>query len=516
MTESRMTLQYDDPAKMQAFNPYLPSYEYVPDGEPHVFGDRLYVFGSHDLFNGDDFCLGDYVCYSAPIDNLADWEFHGVIYRRSQDPRNKNGKQHMCAPDVVHGGDGRYYLYYQLHMLSITSVAVSDHPYGPYEFYGYVQHEDGTPWGEKKGDVFAFDPGVLRDEDDSIYLYVGFGPLGGMFKKALEMRGNNVSEAVCLHLDKDMKTVIGGEWPVVPAHEKAIGTEYEGHAFFEASSPRKINGKYYLVYSSELSHELCYAISDRPDSGFKYGGTIVSIGNIGYEGRTEADNYTGNTHGGMVEVNGQWYIFYHRQTNMQKCARQACAEKITILPDGSIPQVETTSCGLNDGPLNGFGTYEARIAASLTSKAGTISCVNTHEKNKNHQYPFFTQSGEDREDNPDQYIANMRDGSTAGFRYFQFEDLLGLNITIRKSTYVEKKPVFSRKKAENCEGVMEVRFRREGEIIAQIPVRALDLQDKDWVELPIAQINEPYTGVSGLYFTYKGKGSIDFKAFKLK
>ena len=23
----------------QAFNPYLPSWEYIPDGEPHVFGD---------------------------------------------------------------------------------------------------------------------------------------------------------------------------------------------------------------------------------------------------------------------------------------------------------------------------------------------------------------------------------------------------------------------------------------------------------------------------------------------
>ena len=26
--------------KQQVFNPYLPSWEYVPDGEPHVFGDR--------------------------------------------------------------------------------------------------------------------------------------------------------------------------------------------------------------------------------------------------------------------------------------------------------------------------------------------------------------------------------------------------------------------------------------------------------------------------------------------
>ena len=43
----------------QAVNPYLPSYEYVPDGEPHVFNGRVYVYGSHDRFGGNDFCLND-------------------------------------------------------------------------------------------------------------------------------------------------------------------------------------------------------------------------------------------------------------------------------------------------------------------------------------------------------------------------------------------------------------------------------------------------------------------------
>lgn len=33
-------------------NPYLPSWEYVPDGEPHVFGKRVYIYGSHDRFAG--------------------------------------------------------------------------------------------------------------------------------------------------------------------------------------------------------------------------------------------------------------------------------------------------------------------------------------------------------------------------------------------------------------------------------------------------------------------------------
>ena len=47
----------------QVFNPYLPLNEYIPDGEPHVFGDRVYVYGSHDKEGGDDFCMLDYVTY---------------------------------------------------------------------------------------------------------------------------------------------------------------------------------------------------------------------------------------------------------------------------------------------------------------------------------------------------------------------------------------------------------------------------------------------------------------------
>jgi len=63
-------------------NPYLPSWEYVPDGEPHVFGDRLYLFGSHDRFGGRRFCENDYVVWSAPVDDLSNWTCHGIVYRR--------------------------------------------------------------------------------------------------------------------------------------------------------------------------------------------------------------------------------------------------------------------------------------------------------------------------------------------------------------------------------------------------------------------------------------------------
>ena len=98
--------------KKQAFNPYLPSWEYIPDGEPYVFGDRVYVYGSHDYYNGYVFCMGDYVCWSAPVDDLSNWRYEGVIYPKTSDPLNKDGKMCLYAPDVTVGPDGRYYLYY--------------------------------------------------------------------------------------------------------------------------------------------------------------------------------------------------------------------------------------------------------------------------------------------------------------------------------------------------------------------------------------------------------------------
>lgn len=480
--------------KQQALNPYLPGYEYVPDGEPRVFGDRLYVYGSHDRFNGPDFCVNDYVCWSAPLDDLGDWRYEGVIYRKEQDPRNTDGKMHMCAPDCVQGPDGRYYLYYQLHVLQCTSVAVADSPTGPFEFYGYVQHPDGAPWGEKRGDCFAFDLGVLVDDDGKVYLYVGFSP-AGLFKTVFKLRGNQVEEAVCLELAPDMKTVRGGERPIVPGPAKAKGTEYDGHGFFEASSIRKVGEKYYYVYSSILSHELCYAVSDSPTGGFRYGGTLVSIGDIGHQGNTVPVNYTGNTHGGMVQVNGQWYIFYHRQTNQQKCARQGCAEKITILPDGSIPQVEMTSCGLNDGPLAGKETYEARIACNLSSKQGTFPYLKAREKDKKGIHPYFTQSGVDREQDGDAYIANMTDGAWAGFKYFSFAgDEAEISVTLRGT----------------ASGTLCVRTARGGVCAAKIEIKpcAAFISYGASFSAPV--------GVWPLYFDFSGSGAFDFRTFTIQ
>lgn len=129
--------------KALGLNPYLPSWEFVPDGEPHVFDGRVYLYGSHDSRNGVSFCEGDYVVWSAPVDDPGNWRCEGVSYRKDQDPLNgapyegelpvidmpsgtPENPHLLYAPDVAKGADGRYYLYYSLDFTNVISVAVSD------------------------------------------------------------------------------------------------------------------------------------------------------------------------------------------------------------------------------------------------------------------------------------------------------------------------------------------------------------------------------------------------------
>lgn len=486
--------------KKQVFNPFLPLGEYIPDGEPHVFGDRVYLYGSHDKEGGETFCMGDYTVYSAPVDDLFDWRCEGVIYQAKQDPDYEN-RPYMYAPDVVRGNDGKYYLYYCMSgdqgvggYFGPISVAVCDSPAGKYQYLGYVKFADGTPM--KK--YVCFDPAAMND-NGVIRLYYGTQYLGEsndiLAKDPVRIKGvmdrfnktaeeilatkDNVNGPSTLELEDDMLTVKKGPAHIIPYETK--GTSFEGHEFFEACSMRKVNGKYYFVYSSQLNHELCYAVSDRPDGGFVFGGTIVSNGDVGLDGRSQQDrlNMTGTTHGSIIEINGQWYVFYHRLTHKSDYSRQACAERIEIAPDGSISQREITSCGLNDGALKGKGSYPAVIACNITN--GNMP----HGSNRiyQHSFPNVNNCGEDR------FIAEIADGTLVGFKYFEFDGC-------KKLTVVTK---------GQAKGKFVVSADKDRTPIGEIEVSP----SEEWQEAA-GEICFP-DGERPVYLTYSGEGQTSLK-----
>ena len=236
--------------RKQAVNPFLPSYEYIPDGEPYVFEDRVYLYGSHDKFNGKEYCENNYVCWSAAVDDLGNWRYEGIIYEKTQDPICDDvEKRLLFAPDVQVGADGRYYLYYAFDFLGVISVAVCDTPAGKYEFYGHVHYADGILLGSKEGDQFQFDPGVLVDDDGRVYLYSGFCPVDGPWEY-FGLPKPIIEGGMVIELEKDMVTVKKNPKVILPYVVNGKGTSFEGHEFFEAPSMRKIKDKYYFIYSS--------------------------------------------------------------------------------------------------------------------------------------------------------------------------------------------------------------------------------------------------------------------------
>lgn len=464
--------------KKQAFNPYLPSWEYIPDGEPYVFGDRVYVYGSHDFYNGYVFCMGDYVCWSAPVEDLGDWRYEGVIYPRNEDPLNKDGKMCLYAPDVTVGPDGRYYLYYVLDHVSVVSVAVSESPAGRYEFYGYVHYEDGTRLGERAGDQPQFDPGLLT-EGERTYLYTGFCGRGDKSRTG----------AMATVLGPDMLTIVEEPVFVAPGCEYGAGTGFEGHEFFEAPSMRKIGDTYYFIYSSVVMHELCYATSKSPTKGFVYGGVLVSNCDLHVDTYKPADlpmAYGANNHGSMVEIKGRWYIFYHRHTNGTWYSRQGCAEELEILPDGRIPQVEITSCGLNGGPLEGKGEYPAYIACHLFTDTPSVYVGGE-------RFPKIMQDGRDGDELPG-YIANIQDSATAGFKYFDCKGIREIRIKVRGY----------------ADGVFEVKTSWDGEVLARIKVKYSNVWEEYAVPVSIPD------GKQAIYLTYRGGGNASLLSLNLQ
>ena len=420
-------------------NPYLPMWEHIPDGEPYVFDDpdqpgkqRVYIYGSHDS-RITDYCGRELVVWSAPVDDLNHWRYNGEILKV-----DKNAKGELLdsagladvlfAPDVAlvtgKNGEKTYYLYPNDQAGGRNGlVAKSNRPDGPFEVCNWSADDPN-----KNDGVLAFDPAVFVDDDGRVYGYWGFE----------RSNGAELDPATMATVKPGTKVV----------EDMVSGKNQPGiFRFFEASSIRKIKDKYVFIYSRwskdgdfglpDTNYTLAYAYSDGPLGPWTYGGTIIDA-----RGRETGENGepivtgtpSGNTHGSICEINGQWYVFYHRQTGRNEYARQAMVAPITV----EVEEGPGGKVSISEGEYNSEG-FALEGLNPLECHSAGIACWYTGPKPwRKHGDDFYSGSylepgygTEERFDAPYDLRNNMNriinntDGSIVGYKYFNFSKTQG-------------------------------------------------------------------------------------------
>ena len=326
---------------------YLFPSDYMADPSANVFGDRLYIYPSHDREGGvafdDDgghFQMQDYHVLSLDDVFGGDVTDHGIILDVKQVAW---AEKQMWDNDVVEK-NGKYYLIFSAKDYSgmfRLGVAIADRPEGPF-----------VPQEHPIRGSFSIDPCVFKDDDGQIYCYFG-GLWGGQLqwyrtpeKLAatgidLGPAGDRKTQLYCpadvpalssfvVRMSDDVLQFSEAPRAVVIVDDNGQPLRAgDPHRFFEASWMHKYNGKYYFSYSTGDSHLLCYAIGETPYGPFTFKGVLL-------------DPVVGwTTHHSIVQYKGQWYLFYHDcvPSNDVTHLRSLKVQQLFYNPDGTIQKV---------------------------------------------------------------------------------------------------------------------------------------------------------------------------------
>jgi len=351
---------------MLAQNPISPPGVYIADPTARVWNDgKLYIYGSLDE-SCDDYCSPRH--HLLVTQDMQKWQLVEDIFTSQGDgdgvPYNDKV---LYAPSAAYK-DGTYFLYYcQPDREFAEGVATSLNPIGPFL--------SGIPMDIKGYN--QIDPDVFMDDDGEAYY------LWGQFSLKMARLKPNMKEL-------DLTTV-----------KDSVLTEGE-HNFHEGGFMTKINGLYYLIFADisrgEIPTCLGYATASSPFGPYNYGGVIID------NNHCNPGNW--NNHGSVAAFNGQWYVFYHRSTHGCNTMRKACVEPITILTDGSIPEVEMTSQGAA-GPLDAKTRIDAARACILNGNLRIEQFENRAEK-----------------------LTKIHSGDKAAYKYINFGDGVD-SITLR-------------------------------------------------------------------------------------
>lgn len=443
-----------------AQNPYIPLWEHLPDGEPRVFEDpdnpgkyRAYIIGSHDVRN-DSYCGPDIHAWSAPVEDLNNWRDEGPIFTYFID----NQWDVMYAPDLVEikGKDGKnvYYLYPHSRGANREAmVCKGDRPDGP--FTPLNMTEDGLKTIE--GSTMGFDPSVfvekITDPKDPDYEtgFRAYGFWGFQRSSAAQLDQNTMysvrpgTEMIPYFIPAsasygNVREIPGVTYPALYKDQKL-----EDFNFFEASSIRQVGNKYVWVFSGHSGPDygvgssnstLRYAYGDSPMGPWRSGGILVDSRAIvpNEDGSHLTDSFSGhNTHGSLLEINGQWYVFYHRAPRGFGNARQPMVAPVTIQWDEK-PVAEGGKVMIKGfDPYSADNTWTAKAAdgfeytgAEVTSEGFNVYGLDPY-KYYSAGYACYLSDFSVMQDTHDiwgsQMDLTLKNGNIAGFKYFGFGGL---------------------------------------------------------------------------------------------
>ena len=328
--------------------------QFTADPTARVFGDRVYLYPSHDIFppegaRQDWFCMADYHVFSS--DNLTDWTDHGVIVTQNAVPWVRTDSYAMWAPDCV-CRDGKYYFYFPAAPKDgrgfAVGVATADRPEGPFMC-------EPLPIAGISG----IDPCVLLDNDGQAYIYwSGMGIRGARLKANMKELADPLQE-IAMPRREGM--------PEMPPM-KVGGEEMKGlpDGFKEGPFVFRRGDWYYLTFpwvrgetgeGKNPTETLAYAMSRSPLGPWDFKGIIMA----------EHANHCWTNHHSIVEFRGQWYLFYHHNdfSLRDDKRRSARIERITFRPDGTIGEVVPTMRGV------GINRAASRIDVDRYSQAST-------------------------------------------------------------------------------------------------------------------------------------------------
>ena len=314
--------------------------QYSADPSARVFGDRIYVYPSHDILapegvaRKDWFCMEDYHVFSS--ENLTDWTDHGMIVQQNKVPWVLPNSYSMWAPDCIER-NGKYYFYFPstpkdtigIGKVFTIGVAVADTPAGAF-----------LPEKNPIKGVRGIDPNVFIDKDGQAYLYWS----------SRDIFGAKLKENM-LELDSEVKTL--GNLP-----SKGLK---EGPYVFER------NGIYYMTYPhvENKIERLEYAISDNPLGPFKVMGVIMD----------ESPTGCWTNHHSIIAFKNQWYLFYHHNDYSPTFdkARSIRADSLSFNSDGTIKKVIPTLRGI--GVSNAQKEIQIDRYSKISEKGASIAFI---------------------------------------------------------------------------------------------------------------------------------------------